>query len=256
MNQLVNLPDNESDIETTDKLTKEMLAGAVPDKRFRKHITNDLVDLVNADPDSEMRRLYRDNILSYSSVLITGKYSLSAYINAVKFVSLKLMGDKHSTAYSKVFPDRYQNLITQGADASKIASFADNYSKNTLVVKILEQTMIPTYILNADIYQQAINVQAELMVSARSEMVRQKAAESLISNLAAPATAKIEIDINHKNDVLEELKQTTRKFAAQQVSMIANGQLTARESAHSDIVAKKLQPVETTYSEVSERDEP
>jgi len=237
--QLANLPDNECELETTDYLSKEMLAGAVPDKRFRKHVTDKVVDVINSEPDSELRRVFRDNTLNYAAVLSTGKHSLSAYVNAVKFVSLRLMGDKASTAYSKVFPDRYQNLIDRGASASYIASFADNYSKNSLITKIMEQTMIPTHILNAGIYQEAINCQAGLMRTAKSEMVRQKAAESLMTNLAAPAAAKIEIDITHNNDMLQDLRDTTRALAKQQLSLIMNGQASATEIAHSEILVKK-----------------
>ena len=86
--QLTNLKDNGTDLETTDYLTKDMLTGAVPDKRFRRHITDKVVDLINSEADSELRRVFRDNALTYSSVLSTGKHSLTAYVNAVKFVSL------------------------------------------------------------------------------------------------------------------------------------------------------------------------
>ena len=247
--QLSNLRDTETAIETTDHLTKEMLVGAVPDKRFRKHITDDVVAIINSEPDSELRRVFRDNALSYSAVLSTGKHSLATYINAIKFVSLRLMGDKASTAYSKVFPDRYQNLIEKGASASYIASFADNYSKTSIITKIMERTMVPTHILNAGVYQEAINTQADLMRTAKSELVRQKAAESLINNLAAPTAAKVEIDIGYSHDVIDELRTTTRALAQQQLKMIVNGQSSAKEIAQSEIIAK---PVETTYEVIDE----
>ncbi len=251
--QLANLKDTETDLETTDHLTKDMLLGALPDKRFRKYVTDEMVDVINSEPDSELRRVFRDNTLTYSMVLSTGKYSLAAYINAVKYVSLRLMGDIASTAYSKVFPDRYQNLINQGASASNIASFADNYGKNALITKIMEQTMVPTHILNAGIYQQAINVQADLMHNAKSEMVRQKAAESLITNLKAPEAARVEIDINYSSDVLEDLRATTRALAQQQLKMIMGGQASVKEIAHSDIIARKAEPAtDVEYTEITE----
>ena len=250
--QLANLQDLESNTETTDHLTKEQLAGALPDKRFRKHLTDDIVDMINSESNSELRRMFRDNALTYSSVLSTGRYSLAAYINAIKFVSLKLMGDKSSTAYSKVFPDRYQNLIDKGASASYIASFADNYGNNALVTKILEQTLVPTHILNAGVYQEAINTQAELMRTAKSEMVRQKAAESLITNLAAPAAAKVEIDIGYSNDIVEDLRNTTRALAKQQLTMIMNGQASAGEIAQSEIIVKPKELKEATYEVIED----
>lgn len=242
--QLANLDDIDTNTETTDHLTKEMLLGALPDKRFRKHVTDEIVDVVNAEPNSELRRAYRDNVLTYSSVLATGKHSLAAYVSAVKFVSLKMMGDKASTAYSKVFPDRYQNLINNGSSASQIASFADNYGKNGLVTKIMEQTMVPTHILNAGLHQKAINVMANLMMNAKSETVQQKAAESLIVNLRTPEVAKVELDIVLNNDTIDELKAATKALAAQQLNSIIHGHSTPKEVASSEIVAK---PVETTY---------
>ena len=255
--QLTNLKDNEAlDTETTDHLTKEQLSGALPDKRFRKYLTDDLVNVINAEPDSELRRVFRDNTLSFASVLSAGKYSLTAYINAVKFVSLKLLGDKSSTAYGKVFPDRYQALVDKGTSPSQIASFADNYGKTGLITKIMEQTMVPTHILNASIYQDAINVQAELMHTAKSEMVRQKAAETLISNLTAPVIAKVELGVNYSNDLVEDLRATTKALAQQQLKMILNGQSSAKEVAHSEILARKvnLPPVaETTYEVIEEK---
>ena len=251
--QLTNLKDTETDLETTDHLTKEMLLGAVPDKRFRRHVTDEVVAVINSEPDSELRRVFRDNALTYSSVLSTGKHSLSAYVNAVKFVSLRLIGDKASTAYSKVFPDRYQNLINKNASASYIASFADNYGKTGLITKIMEQTMVPTHILNAGVYQEAINTQAELMRTAKSELVRQKAAESLMSNLTAPTAAKLEIDIGYSNDVVDDLRATTKALAQQQLKMILNGQSSAKEIAHSEIIAKRVEPVETTYEVIDEK---
>ena len=257
--QLSNLQDTETDIENTDYLSKQQLAGALPDKRFRKYLTDDVVNVINSEPNSELRRVFRDNTLSFASVLSTGKYSLAAYVNAVKFVSLKLLGDKSSTAYSKVFPDRYQNLVDKGTSPSQIASFADNYGKTGLITKIMEQTMVPTHILNAGVYQEAINVQAELMHTAKSEMVRQKAAESLISNLAAPALAKVELEVNYNNDVVEDLRATTKALAQQQLKMIMNGQSSAKEIAHSEILARKANtppppPVETTYEVLDKQD--
>tara|TARA_R110000822_G_scaffold117613_3_gene249999 strand:+ start:1478 stop:2242 length:765 start_codon:yes stop_codon:yes gene_type:complete len=250
--QLANLADTDTELETTDHLTKDMLIGTLPDKRFRKYVTDDIVKVVNSEADSELRRVFRDNVLSYSSVLSTGKHSLAAYVNAVKFVSLRLLGDKSSTAYSKVFPDRYQNLVDRGSTASQIASFSDNYGKTGLITKIMEQTMVPTHILNAGIYQEAINVQAQLMTGAKSEMVRQKAAESLMTALKAPEAAKIEIDIAYSSDIVDDLKATTRALAQQQMKLILGKGITAKEAAHSDIIAKKTQPVETEYTDITD----
>lgn len=236
--------------ESTPDLTRDQLLATLPDKRLHKYVDDEVVALINSEPDSEMRRVFKENVLTYTSVLTEGRFSLAGYINAIKFVSLKLMGDSSTVAYSKVFPDRYQALVDKGTSSKNISSFADNYSKNQMVVKIFERTLIPTHILNAGLYQEAINTQADLMRNARSETVRQKAAESLIVNLKAPEVAKVEIDVNYNNDVIEDLRATTRALAQQQRNLIEKGQANAQDIAHSDIIARKVEEAE--YTEINE----
>ena len=62
--QLTNLRDTETELEATDHLTKEQLSSAVPDKRFRKYITDEVVAVINSEPDTELRRVFRDNTLT------------------------------------------------------------------------------------------------------------------------------------------------------------------------------------------------
>lgn len=237
--------------ESTPDITKEQLLATLPDKRLGKYVTDDVIDQINAEPDSEIRRVFKENMLTYTGVLTEGKFSLAGYVNAVKFVSLKLMGDSSTVAYSKVFPDRYQSLVDKGTPAKSIASFADNYSKNQMVVKIFEKTLIPTHILNADLYQEAINTQADLMRTAKSETVRQKAAESLIVNLKAPEATKVEIDVSYNNDMIEDLRATTRALAQQQRQLIQRGAANAQDIAHSDIIKRNIEHViDAEYKEV------
>jgi phosphopantetheine adenylyltransferase len=175
---------------------------------------------------------------------------MADYLNAVKFVSYKLVGDSNTIAYAKTFPDRYQRLVDKNTPMKTISSFSTAYNKGDLVHRILERTLVPVHILNMDIHQEAINVQAELMRDAKSETVRQKAAECLITQLKAPETAKIEIDVNYSNDSIDELRETTRALAQQQLKMIKSGAVTAEHIAHSDIIARKKDSVETEYEEV------
>jgi len=93
-------------------------------------------------------------------------------------------------------------------------------------------------------------VQAELMRDARSETVRQKAAECLIMQLKAPEAAKVEIDVSYSNDSINELRETTRALAQQQMKLIQSGAVTAEAMAHSDIIAKKKPELETEYEEL------
>jgi hypothetical protein len=235
--------------EFTKDLTLAQLQASMP-KKFRHNVTEDMIKFVNATEGDEFRDVYKENLLGFSDVMQLGRYGMTEYLNAVKFVSYKLLGDSNTIAYAKVFPDRYQRLVDKNTPMKTISSFSTTYNKGALVHKILERTLVPVHILNMDVHQEAINIQAELMRDAKSETVRQKAAECLIMQLKAPETAKIEVDVNYNNDSIDELRATTRALAQQQLKLIQSGAVTAEDMAHSDIIARKKDTVETEYEEV------
>ena len=232
-------------------LTKDQLQASMP-KKFRHNVTDEMIDFINTTEGDEFRDIYKENLIGFASVIEGGRYKMADYINAVKFVSYKLIGDSNTIAYAKTFPDRYQRLVDKNTPAKTISSFSTAYNKGDLVHKILERTLVPIHILNMDIHQEAINAQAELMRSAKSETVRQKAAECLIMQLKAPEAAKIEVDVTYSNSSIDDLRETTRALAQQQLQMIKSGAVTAEHVAHSDIIArKKIASVETDYEEIS-----
>jgi len=118
-----------------------------------------------------------------------------------------------------------------------ISSYVHAYNTSKLVMLIYEQTLIPSYILNAPVYQEAINVQADLMRTAKSEKVRQAAADSILNHLKRPEPKKIELDIGVKeNGAVAQLQETMRRFAEEQRRSIAEGTFTVIDVAHSDII--------------------
>jgi len=236
--------------ETVCGLTKQQLQASMP-KKFRHNVTDDMITFINSTEGDEFRDIYKDNLVSFADVIEKGRYKMLDYINAVKFVSYKLIGDSNTIAYAKTFPERYQRLVDKNTPTKTIASFSTAYNKGDLVHKILERTLVPVHILNMDVHQEAINTQAELMRTAKSETVRQKAAECLITQLKAPEAAKIEVDVSYNNSSIDDLRETTRALAQQQLKMIQSGAVTAEHVAHSDIIARKQDTVETEYEEIS-----
>ena len=218
-------------------LTVEQFRQALPDK-VKKSINQELIDQINttlSDPD--MYEAYRDNLLSYTKVMSDGRFKVAEYINAVKYVSHKLMGCTNIEAYSKTFPDKIARFTAQGVAPKDIASYVTAYNKGKLVNLIMEQTLIPSYVLNQDLYQKALNVQAELMVSAKSEKVRSDAANSLLTHLKMPETQKVELEIGVKEDsAISALRATTMELARQQRMMLEAGAMNAQEVAHSRLI--------------------
>ena len=229
-----------------EALTVDQFKLALPDK-VKKSVNQELIDQVNATlSEPEMFEAYRDNLLSYTKVMADGRFKVQEYVNAVKYVSHKLMGCTNIEAYTKTFPDKYQRFIAQGVAAKDIASYVTAYNKSKLVNLIFEQTLIPAYVLNQDLYQKALNVQADLMISANSEKVRTDAANSLLTHLKPPEIKKVELDIGVREDSsIAQLRQATLELARQQRLAMEAGQINAREAAHSRVIAAEVLDVET-----------
>jgi hypothetical protein len=219
---------------------------ALPDK-VKKSVNQELIDQINATlAEPELYENYRDNLLSYTRVMADGRFKVQEYVNAVRYVSHKLMGSTNIEAYTKTFPDKYARFVAQGVAAKDIASYVTAYNKSKLVNLIFEQTLIPSYVLNQDLYQKALNTQAELMITAKSEKVRSDAANSLLTHLKPPEVKKVELDIGVKEDSsIAALRTATLELARQQRLSLQAGQLTAL-----DVATSKLEVVDVATKEI------
>jgi hypothetical protein len=220
-----------------DQLSPEQFKEVLPVK-MRKAVNVEVIDKVNlllANPD--MAETYRENLLSFSMVLTEGKFKLTGYIDAIKYVSLKVCGLTNLRAFEVTFPKKIQEWLARGVLDKDIASYVSSYNKSKLVNLILEQTLIPTHILNADLYQKALNVQASIMMDPdMSGMVRTTAANSLLVQLKMPETKKIELDIKTtESSVVAELRAATAELTARQRELITTGDMNAQQIAHSRI---------------------
>lgn len=184
-----------------------------------------LVDTLNAIAvDPLIAEQIRENFISYAGVMRDGKFKTEDYLAAIQYVSFKLMGDSNKDAWARAFPQRYALLKARGATEKEISAHVAAYSKGKLVNAILDQSMVPTYLLNADLYQKALNVQADLMITANSEKVRSDAANSLIMALKKPDAVKGQIDLNVKDSSgMNELKNILGQMAQQQQQLLREG---------------------------------
>lgn len=191
-------------------------------------------DLIESTP---LRESYRDNLLAYTSVLNEGRYSIKQYVNAVRYITFKLMGDTNITAYVKTFAERYQEMLDKNWSSKDIHSTISSYHKTQLITKIFEQSIIPTWILNQEMHQQALNTQAELMQNARSEKVRCDAANSLLTHLKRPEASKVELDVTvREDDSINNLRKVMTEHAEQIRESIKGGFMTADEAARQKII--------------------
>lgn len=214
-------------------LSVEEFRSALPDK-MKKSVNQELIDRVNsvlANPEEFEN--YRNNLISYTSVMKDGKFKIEQYLDAVRYVSFKLLGMSNIEAYSKTFPDKITGFTNAGVSSKDIASYVAAYNKGKLVNLIFEQTIVPVHVLNMDMYQKALNVQCELMLTAKSEKVRSDAANSVMTQLRPPEVKKIELDIGPKEDsTINSLRESMMKLVEQEQLMIKGGMFNAQEIAH------------------------
>ena len=208
-------------------LTKIEIEQAVP-ANLKGAITQHLVDTVNnvvADP--AIAEQVRENFISYAGVLKDGKYKTQDYLNAVVYVSYKLMGDSNQDAYCKTFPQRHATLVAAGRSKKDISAYVSMYANNKLVNAILEQSFIPTWVLNRDVQQKAVNHLADLMMNAQSEKVQCDAASALLTHLAKPKEVGPLVNINlSETSGMNEMKDMLERMALQQQELISNGATT------------------------------
>tara|TARA_R110002020_G_C16157733_1_gene763141 strand:+ start:434 stop:1129 length:696 start_codon:yes stop_codon:yes gene_type:complete len=219
------------------QLTLEQLQTAMP-TQIKGKVTQDLVNTFNSmTMDDEFREHYRNNLISYTSVMQDGKFTMEQYLNAVRYVSFKLMGDTNIKSYMRTFPTKYSGFKAKGVKDKDIASYVTAYNKSKLVNLIYEQSIIPTHVLNADMFQEALNVQADLMINANSEKVRSDAANSLLTHLKPPEKKKLEIEVSQvESSVIDDLRLATQEHAKVLKQNIAAGAMSVRDAAQGDLV--------------------
>lgn len=222
-------------------LTVDQVERALP-ASLRSAATQALTDQINnIAGDPLVAEQVRNNFISYTGVLKEGKFKTEDYLHAVTYVSFKLMGLTNQDAYFKTFPNRHAALVAKGTASKDIAAYVSAYNRGKLVNLILEQTLVPTWVLNQDLYQKALNTQAELMIHASSEMVRTNAANSILTHLAKPKEAGplINLDMRDSSGVAE-LKGMLVGLAQKQKEAIQGGLSTKTVAEQSVIEGEKV----------------
>lgn len=217
-------------VASPNAMTLEQFKEALPDQ-MKKNINIDVVNGINSllsDPD--MAEQYRDNLLGYTHVMKEGKFKLTSYVSAVKYVTQKLAGKNNQDAYMATFPDKWADWVQRGVSSKDISSYVSVYNSSKLVNLVLEQTLVPNWILNQDIRQKAINHLSTLMVSAQSEKVQAEAAIGLLTHLKMPEKLKVQLDLEVKeNSVMDQLQKASLGLAERMQAMVATGTWSAQD---------------------------
>ena len=224
------------------QLTQADLKQALP-QHLRASVTQQMADTLNGiSADPIVAETIRENFIGYSAILKEGKFKTDDYIHAVAYVSYKLMGYNNEDSYARAFPQRYATLLGKGTSKKDISAYVSAYHRGKLVNLIMEQSLVPTWVLNQDLFQKALNIQADLMLNANSEKVRTDAANSLLTHLKKPeAKGDFQINLNQtETSGMADMRNMLNQLAQTQRDMIESGQMKTIEVAASRLVPKPV----------------
>jgi len=225
------------------KLQLETIKKLVP-KGTRTMITQEFLDKIEACVSNSMiAEQFKENFVTYLSVLQTGKYKMDDYINAVTFVTHKLLGRSNIDSYAATFPNRFQRLKDEGQD--QIDAFASMYSKNKLVMQIFEQTLVPTYVLNAPLHQEALTEAAKMLKDPNVRgMVRVKVIDTILQYTKAPEVIENKLTIGiEQQSTIADLREVTENLAEMYKISLEKGYKSLKELTEANII-------DTEYEEV------
>ena len=217
-------------------LQLEAVKKLVP-KAQRTMITQDFLDKIEASvTNSEVAEQFKENFVTYLNVLSKGKYKMDDYISAVKYVSYKLLGYSNIKAYAATFPDRYQRLKDEGQQ--QIEAFVSMYARGKLVNQIFEQTMVPTYVLNAPLYQEALNELAMMIKDPDVRgMTKVKACEAILQHTKQPEVVKGELTIGiEQSDTINDLREIVENLADTHKVLLERKGMTLKQIAETNII--------------------
>jgi len=206
-------------------LSQSEVMNAVP-AHLRTAITPAFVDkLNNMAADPLVAEEFERNFVSYSKVLLEGKYKTEDYLNAVSYVTYKLLGHTNQDAYSFTFPDRIREMTAKGYDKKQISSFVAAYHKGQLVTAILQQTIVPAFVLHQSKFHEAIGVQHEIaMDTGALNKDRVAAADSLLKHLTPPQAKEVNLNLGvQESSGMAELRAGMLEMARRQREFIEQG---------------------------------
>ena len=210
--------------------------------QYRGKLNTEIMEHIHkkmSDPD--MYEDLRDKMISYTNVFQHGKFRMINYLDGIRYISYKSMGMTNEKAYAATFPKKVKKWKKSGMSSKNISSYVSQYNKSKLIVMLYERALIPFKLLNQENLQKAVNKQVELL-NARSEMVQQLAANSLMTHLAPSETTTMELDVQDKqNTMIDELRKATTEMVNAQRKQLEDGVIDASTLAASNLLSSEIE---------------
>ena len=209
-----------------EKLELVALKEMLPERKSKK-LTQGVVDDLNRlveDPDYGEE--LAENYVNFLGVLRENhRFTVESYRKAIMFYTLVESDMSILRAYMQVFPDRvsYRKSKYPERDVSlDLTHESSRYNKSMLVMEIRKLDTLSVKLIHRSLLHEAILKQATLMRTAKSELVQQKASETLMRELKPDEDVNINLNVGDgSSKVLQELRAATQALAQEQFNKIA-----------------------------------
>jgi hypothetical protein len=188
-----------------------------------QRITEDALVELNTIEDKTFIQGFRENLLTYRTVLSGTTATLPEYISAVRFVTYLNTGDTKVEAYYKVFPDRVESMQLKYLDrpdtlAKTIKQRASMFVRTVLVTKLIDQATIPAHLLYPDVAYEAVDKAVDIMRHSKSDKNALEASMFLWETLRPPPEVS-EVEVK-ATSLIDELKKFSEQSAQEQLDKI------------------------------------
>lgn len=233
-------------------ISREYLVSSLP-KGYSRYCSEEVLSKIEEACEGcseDLASYIEENIVTYISCVEGLRSRPEAYINAVKYCSMRLMGESIVESWKRTFPRRCERIAEECRGEEKwieykIKNNADYYNKTVLVTKIMGMSLVPSWIVNAQYYQEGINKLVEIIRddSVRNGMVKVRACEALINATKKPDIIEQKIEIGSNIDVggemMKELREVTEKLAVVLKDELKSGKGTLREVSEIELTRGK-----------------
>ena len=237
----------------TELITEEQFQKSLPkglNKGIPQKVLADINDMIATGEEGE---IFKENLMSHNHILKEGKFSLEQYVNAVKYISFRLMNHSQRQAYGLTFPSKVTDWLANGVEEKAISSYVHAYNTSKLVMRLYDVTLVPFHLLNQPLRQEALLVEAKLMRGGIdsltgkpiSHMVQHMAAKTVLEILTPPENIQTELQLKvRESQETSELKGALAALAKAQKEMLEQGG-SLKEVAESVIVNGDYEEIDT-----------
>jgi len=213
-------------------ITEEQFLNSLPGglkNGVPKKVLDDINDMIAQGEEGEV---FKENLMSHNHILKEGKFSLDQYVNAVKYISYRLLNMTQREAYGRTFPAKVTNWLATGTTEKDISSYVHAYNNSKLVMRLYDVTLVPFHLLNQPLRQEALMVEAKLMrggfddITGKpiSHVVQERAARTVLEMLETPESTPTELQLKVKDsEETSELKSIMKDLASAQKDFLERG---------------------------------